>query len=166
MEIRPATTDDAANVRQLARNAWHETYGEVLDDETIEETVDQWYADEALADALDRAGTAFLLAEVDGDPVGFCHGVCDGASGYVLRLYVDPDHQERGIGTALHEHLRDDLRDLNMRRMYAMVLADNDGGNEFYRELGFEKTSEGVVELGGDRYTENVYKLSLRDPAR
>jgi len=49
-----------------------------------------------------------------------------------------------------------------MRRMYAMVLADNDGGNEFYREMGFEKTSEGVVELGGDRYTENVYKLSLQ----
>jgi ribosomal protein S18 acetylase RimI-like enzyme len=162
MEIRPATIDDASAVRQLARNAWHETYGEVLDDDTIDDTIDEWYADDALADALDRPGTAFLVAETDDGQVGFCHGVCDGASGYVLRLYVEPDHQGQGVGTGLHEHLRDDLRDLNMRRMYAMVLADNDGGNEFYREMGFEKTSEGVVELGGDRYTENVYKLSLQ----
>jgi ribosomal protein S18 acetylase RimI-like enzyme len=174
--IRPARTADTEAIRSLAERAWLATYDGILDEETIRETVGEWYAEEALRGALDTPGTVFLVAEGedegereaeeegegdDGGPdppiLGFCHGVVTEAEGDILRMYVDPDHWGEGIGTALHERLRDDLLDLNMRRMQAIVLADNAIGDEFYRGLGFEKTGEGEVELGGETYLENVY---------
>jgi ribosomal protein S18 acetylase RimI-like enzyme len=163
--IRPARTADTEAIRSLAERAWLAAYDGILDEETIRETVGEWYAEEALFEALDTPGTVFLVAEEereeddDSDPpiVGFCHGVVTEEEGDILRMYVDPDRWDEGVGTALHERLRDDLLDLNMRRMQAIVLADNEMGNRFYRDLGFEKTGEGEVELGRETYLENVY---------
>lgn len=161
MEIRPATEKDTEAIRRVAERSWSAAYADVLDGEVIDETVASWYSDDSLSDALNRPGTAFLVAAEDDEVVGFCHGVCYEDEGDVLRLYVDPDRWGEGIGTALHERLRDDLLDFNMKRMRAMVLADNERGNEFYRELGFERTGEGEVELGGESYSENVYTLAF-----
>ncbi|WP_458186732.1 N-acetyltransferase family protein [Haladaptatus sp. NG-WS-4] len=161
LEIRPANEGDFGAIRRVAHRAWNEAYDDVLDEDTITETVSSWYSNESLADALDRPGTAFLVALTDDELVGFCHGVCHEDEGDVLRLYVDPDDWGEGVGTALHERLRADLQDFNMKRMRAMVLADNEIGNKFYRGLGFEKDDEGTVELGGQEYRENVYTLAF-----
>lgn len=159
MDLRPARPDDVAAIREVAREVWHDTYDE-LDAETIEETVGEWYGDDALEDALGQPGTAFLVAEVD-DVVGFTHGVVQGDEGDVLRMAVHPEHQRNGIGTALHERLREDLEDFNMARMRAIDLASNDGGRAFYERLGFEQTGEGTVEMGGKERREVVYTLEL-----
>lgn len=161
MEIRPATANDFGTIREVAHRSWDAAYADLLDDDVITDTVEDWYSNDTLSDALDEPGTVFLVA-TDGDRiVGFCHGVCQDDEGDVLRLYVDPDRWDEGVGTRLHERLRDDLLDFNMKRMRAIVLADNDRGNRFYRDLGFAKTGEGEVELGDRTYTENVYTLEF-----
>ena len=160
MEIRPATSGDREAIRNVARETWHDTYDE-LESETIDETIDEWYGDEALKTALSKPGTAFLIAEKDGDLVGFTHGVVSQEEGDVLRMSVHPDHQGEGIGTALYERLREDLQDFNMERMRAIDLASNDGGREFYEEHGFEPTDEDNVEIGGEQRREVVYTLEL-----
>ena len=160
MEIRPATTDDCEALRELARRTWHDTYDE-LESEIIDETVEAWYADEELERALDQPGTAMLAAEREDDIVGFTHGVVQDDEGDVLRMYVDPGHQREGIGTKLHERLRTALEDFNMNRMRAIDLASNEGGRAFYEHLGFEKTGDGTVEIGGEERKEVVYTLEL-----
>lgn len=160
MEIRPATTDDREAIRSVARDTWHATYDE-LESETIDATIDEWYGDEALETALSEPGTVFLVAEKEDEIVGFTHGVVTEAEGDVLRMSVHPDHQGEGIGTALHERLREDLQDFNMERMRAIDLASNAGGQQFYEEQGFEQTGEGEVEIGGEDRREVVYTLEL-----
>ena len=81
--------------------------------------------------------------------------------GDLLRLYVDPDHWGDGIGSALYERLRTDLRDINMKRIRAMVLSDNAKGTGFYRRLGFEKSDEAAVKIGDGEYGESVYTVAL-----
>ncbi|XVH32818.1 N-acetyltransferase family protein [Haloferacaceae archaeon DSL9] len=165
MNIRPAVATDVSTIQGVARRAWREAYVDIIPPETIDETVDEWYSPETLQRALDSPGTAFLVATVDGDVIGFSHGVVVGDEGDILRMYVDPAYQRHGVGTALHERLRRDLDDFNMRRMRAMLLADNHQGAAFYRKLGFEKTGEDAVEIGGRRYVEHVYTLPLREEA-
>jgi ribosomal protein S18 acetylase RimI-like enzyme len=160
MELRPATTDDREAIREVARETWHHTYDELTGDE-IDETIDDWYADEELERALSEPGTAVLVAEEDGEIVGFTHGVVQNDEGDVLRMSVHPDHQREGIGTALHERLQTDLEDFNMNRMRAIDLASNDGGRAFYEELGFSQTGEGEVEISGETRREVVYTLDL-----
>ncbi|MFA9503994.1 N-acetyltransferase family protein [Natrinema sp. H-ect1] len=160
MELRPATREDRSAIRRVARATWHDTYDE-LDADTIDETIDEWYGDEALETALSKPGTAFLVAEKDGDIVGFTHGVVTEDEGDVLRMSVHPDHQGEGIGTGLYERLREDLQDFNMERMRAIDLASNEGGREFYEDHGFEPTGEDDVEIGGKQRREVVYTLEL-----
>ncbi|SEQ71248.1 GNAT family N-acetyltransferase [Natrinema salaciae] len=174
MDIRPATRDDRERIRAVARETWHNTYDE-LEPETIDRTIDEWYGDDALETALSKPGTAFLVAvtesperdaaddgsQAGGEIVGFAHGVVTEDEGDVLRLSVHPDHQGEGIGTALYERLREDLRDFNMERMRAIDLASNEGGREFYESHGFEPTDEADVEIGGERRREVVYTLEL-----
>ncbi|PCR91724.1 GNAT family N-acetyltransferase [Natrinema ejinorense] len=160
MEIRPATREDRDRIRAVARETWHATYDE-LEADTIDETIDEWYGDEALETALSKPGTAFLVAERGGEIVGFTHGVVTEDEGDVLRMSVHPDHQGEGIGTALYERLREDLRDFNMERMRAIDLASNEGGRKFYEDHGFEPTDEDNVEIGGEQRREVVYTLEL-----
>ncbi|WP_436346168.1 N-acetyltransferase family protein [Natronorubrum sp. FCH18a] len=160
MEIRPATPDDREAIRSVARATWHDTYDE-LEAETIDATIDDWYGDDELERALSEPGTAFLVAEKDDEIVGFTHGVVTEDEGDVLRMAVHPAHQHEGIGTALHDRLREDLRDFNMARMRAIDLASNEGGQQFYEEQGFEQTGEGSVEMGGEERKEVVYTLEL-----
>ena len=162
MEIRPATLEDRESIRSVARETWHDTYDE-LESETIDETIDDWYGDDTLEQALSKPGTAFLVAEVDGEIVGFTHGVVSETEGEgdVLRMAVHPDRQGEGIGTALHERLCEDLQDFNMDRMRAIDLASNEGGQAFYEKQGFEQTGEGTVEMGGEEREEVVYTLEL-----
>ena len=173
---RPATSDDREAIREVARAAWHDAYDD-LDAETIDQTVDDWYDDESFETALDKPGTAVIVAEVGGpaedagdgadtatddrDLVGFVHGVVSEDEGDVLRIYVHPDHQGHGIGTGLHERLREDFADFNMARMRAIDLASNDASRRFYEELGYDRREEGSVEIGGEERQEAVYTLEL-----
>lgn len=164
MDVRPATGGDFEAIRELAHRAWKDTYADVLPEDTIEATVADWYSEESLRGALSKPGTALLVADADGDVAGFCHGVVSGDEGDILRLYVDPERQREGVGRRLYERLRDDLLDFNMHRLRAMVLADNEAGRAFYDALGFEKTGEGTVDLGGETYTEHVFTQEFDDP--
>ncbi|WP_129114139.1 GNAT family N-acetyltransferase [Halegenticoccus tardaugens] len=163
MDIRPARSDDVDAIQRVAKRAWDATYDEILGAETIDETLAEWYSETTLRGAMDTPGTAFLVADEGGEVTGFCHGVVEQERGDILRMYVDPDRWGEGIGTALHERVRNDLLDFNMKELQAIVLADNDIGNEFYRKLGFEKVGEGEVTMGDETYTENVYTKRLAE---
>jgi ribosomal protein S18 acetylase RimI-like enzyme len=60
----------------------------------------------------DTARFTVLVAEVDGAAVGFIAYEVDLAkrTGEVYLLAVHPDHQNRGIGTALNTHALDDMK--------------------------------------------------------
>lgn len=160
MEIRPARTDDIEAIQTVARRSWEAAYRDLLGEDTIAETVAEWYSETSLRGSFDTPGTAFLVAvaeNADAEIVGFCHGVVQEDEGDILRLYVDPDCWGEGIGTALYERMRDDLLDFNMKRIRANVLRDNGLGVSFYESLGFEKTGEATVTMGGEEYPEVTY---------
>ena len=86
----------------------------------------------------DRAGLGALLVErhdvwvavEDGTVVGFA-GV---SPGWLDHLYVDPDSQNAGIGTALLEH----AKRLQPGGLQLWTFERNDGAHRFYQRHGFE----------------------------
>ena len=173
MEIRDARTADRDAIRSVARATWHDTYDD-LEPAMIDATVDDWYANEELETAiggwyadgdldidLEDLGTEFLVAEADGEIVGFTHGIVQGETADVLRMYVHPDHQGKGIGSALHERLCDRLEAHGIDRIRSLDLASNDASRAFYTGLGFEETDEGVVEIDGEEYPEAIYSMDV-----
>lgn len=161
MTINQATDDDVEAVRQVAERSWTTDYPEILTRETAEEAVTEWYAPERIAAELEDDRTLVLVAEREGQIVGFAHATWndDEGEGYVLRIYVDPDRRREGVGRELLEATCQALRERGVDRINAMVLADNDPGNAFYERFGFEYVDERETTVGDEAYRENRYAL-------
>jgi ribosomal protein S18 acetylase RimI-like enzyme len=158
MDIRDATEEDISTIRSLAREAWTEAYSDAVPESVIEDAVSEWYAEETMTRIIgDDEQVCLVATDDDGQIVGFSHGATDNGEGDVLRLYVAPDRWHEGIGTDLLEAMEERLREMGAETVQAMVLADNEMGNAFYEERGFEKTGEAETQLDGDTRTENVY---------
>ncbi len=158
MKIRKATTDDTEAIAAVARASWEADYPDILSRETAREGVEEWYAPEKI-EAEIESDALIPVAEVGEEVAGFAHAVEDEQGGTILRLYVVPDHRREGVGGDLLEHARDALDARGAERVRAMVLADNEVGNEFYQRFGFELAEEGETVIGETTYRENVYVM-------
>ncbi|GAB4249743.1 MAG: hypothetical protein Kow00122_07230 [Thermoleophilia bacterium] len=95
-----------------------------------------------------------LTAELDGKVVGFVMGdMYTGEYGVpetmavVDTIGVHPDHQDRGIATALFEQFRSNLRALNVRTAYVLVEWGDWQLAKFFQKEGFRPSSRMNLEL-------------------
>jgi ribosomal protein S18 acetylase RimI-like enzyme len=169
MQIRTATVDDIDAIRRVATASLTASYGHVLDDETIGEAVERWYATESLAADLDDDDTLILVAGRDGDVVGFTQGyVTDRRErvGEIDWLHVDPDEREGGVGTTLLQEIETELVEREVDRIEGCVLEANEAGGEFYADHGFETTGTRSVKIAGESFTEAVYSKFVDSEVR
>ena len=89
--------------------------------------------------------------EIDGRVVGFIAMLGNEIGG----LFVDPEHQGRGIGRALVDHVR-----ASRDRLEVEVFEDNRIGRAFYAAYGFAEDHEDVHAATGFA----VLRLSLNGP--
>lgn len=123
MKIRAATKADLRDIVRLEQGAFGE----------------HGYPDFFIRQALDLWPGALLVAESEGEPVGYTLG---GASevkgqGWVLSLAVAETHRGLGIGRALLQRL---LAELALRGCNDLRLTvhPNNPAAGLYRSLGFE----------------------------
>lgn len=157
MDVREAVPEDGAAIRDVAQRSLEASYS--LSPTTIENAVERWYDDEALAEKFDDDELQFVVAEDDGEVVGFAEvALVEGAKDAdLLWLHVAPENRGQGAGDALFEAARDVVEERGIERLRGRVLADNAEGNDFYRRHGFEKAGEVEVEIDGKAHVENVY---------
>jgi ribosomal protein S18 acetylase RimI-like enzyme len=156
MDIRAATLADRPAIRDVARRSLQASYS--LDAAAITTAIEEWYADTRLQDLLSDDRSLVLVAEDEGQVVAFSESRVTGEeTGELLWLHVDPDHRSGTIGQQLFEATRQRLEELGGRHIHGRVLADNTGGNAFYRRQGLTKVGEEEVDVAGTAFVENVY---------
>ncbi|WP_254765843.1 GNAT family N-acetyltransferase [Salinilacihabitans rarus] len=161
--IRPATTDDAASIRDVARESWHAAYDAFLGEETVEETIDEWYARDQLRESIADDGARVFVAEGASTLVGFVHAGPareEPSVAHLVRLYVRPGMWGEGVGSALLERAETALREDGYDRLRLVVLADNEVGVSFYESRGFERIEARESGLRED-LEEYVYEKGL-----
>lgn len=121
--IRPATADDASAIGDLFVRARDEmTYLPRISDDVRPVLGERFFARAEL-----------WVAEEDGCIVGFA-----GVTGSELtHLYTDPPAQNRGVGTALLEH----VKGLRPEQVVLWVFQKNEGARRFYERHGFRLVS-------------------------
>jgi putative acetyltransferase len=129
--IRPYRPDDFDPVNDLWRRsrlhafaAFHASKGHTADE-------DRDYFRRVVLPRHD-----LWVAELDGHPVGFMAIRAD----FIDQLYIDPDHQRRGIGSALMAH----AKALSPSGLRLFTFQINAGGRAFYAKHGFEVVRFGV----------------------
>jgi ribosomal protein S18 acetylase RimI-like enzyme len=159
MEVRSADAGDVDAIRGIARRSWQRDYPGIASRETIDDRVEEWYGSDRMRAAVADPGTVVLVADAGDAVVGFAHATVsmETWTGSILRLYVDPDRRGEGLGGTLLDATVEKLGDRDCERIEAMVLADNELGNEFYRAAGFERVATGETVIGDGRHEEHRY---------
>ena len=160
--VRTATADDLDAVGAVARDAWHAAYGGFLEPQTLEAGLAQAYDEEVLAAAVEHDDIEFLVAELDGEVVGFASAERTWADEVELHtLYVHPDRWGEGVGSALLDEAVSWAREQDVDRVVAAVFADNVVGRGFFESRGFEEGMEATGEVVGQLHAEYEYERPL-----
>lgn len=156
MEIREAETRDRPAIRDVARRSLETSYS--LGPKAITGAISEWYDENRLKDMLVDDERLILVVDVDGQVVAFTESVITGEATAELRwLHVDPDYRDEGYGKELFEATREHLTEHDIPNLQGRVLADNAGGNAFYKTQGLTKVGTEEVDIDGTTYIENVY---------
>lgn len=139
--IRLVTHADLPQVAHVARVTWDATYNQTIAPENRREFLERSYKPENLADAVDSPGHWFYVAELKGEVVGFGHFLQryhpTQRRAELVRLYVLPEYQHEGIGTAILKTGFAALAQAQMQQCFVSVQASNSAARKFYEGHGF-----------------------------
>ena len=167
VRVRPATPDDAAEIAHVQVATWQGSYRGIVQDDyldglSVEARTERWR--EGLAPGTEIFGFVARDAETD-RIIGFVTGgprrrkeVAFEApfTGELYAIYLLPDRQRSGAGTALVRALADEL----LRRGHASMLVwtlEAIPACSFYEALGGRRLGTQPTEIGGAPYSGVAY---------
>jgi len=136
--VRAALVADAPSIAAIGSVAFPAVHNDVVGAEFAAVVVEQTYSLEALTACIQRCTAAddaeFLVAERDGQVIGYLHYDSEGTEPELHRLYVDPDKKRGGVGRALMQELHARLKP---GAQYILLVAEaNTDARAFYERHG------------------------------
>lgn len=134
------TKEDISQVQDVAKKTWNATYEGIIPTEVQEKFLNAAYSDERMKYRLDNSH--LFVAETEEKIIGFANysPVNDKGEAELGAIYIYPEYQDFGIGTAL---LEKGIHELNgVKRLFLHVEKDNTIGKTFYDAKGFQVVQE------------------------
>ncbi|GAB3447485.1 GNAT family N-acetyltransferase [Actinophytocola sediminis] len=154
MRFRTAGQDDALAVAALHADSWQRHYRGAYTDEFLDDEV-PGFLTTLWAERLATASPHTVLAECDGELVGFAHTMLDAspAWGALLdNLHVRSTRKRQGLGgQLLAETARAVQRSRPTSGLYLWVLEQNSAARTFYAARGGESVEHADAPAPGGR---------------
>lgn len=141
--IRPATPTDAKGITEVARHTWDVTYAQSVATHNRRQFLDRAYTPSSLREAI-RCERGWIFVALQGETVvGFAQYVRrSDAQGELVRIYVHPDHQRRGIGRDFLAMGLAEMVASGIDRCYVSTETNNVAARAFYERFGFRPHRE------------------------
>ena len=104
------------------------------------------YWERRLQSMNDKSSQVSLVAEVEGEVVGFILGDVSGwefgvpeTIGWMDTIGVDPAYQKKGVATALAHELIKNLKAIGVKTIYTLVSWNDWDLRQFFRAMGFTR---------------------------
>jgi len=136
--IREASVDDVDEIVHVINESNYHAYRSIIPDEYFKHPVVS--RDEILED---MRRMRFYVYEVEGRIVGVAalQPKLDEKVGIIRWVYVHPEHQRRGIGTALIKHIENIALSLNLEKLRLVTHEKAHWAIRFYEKLGYRAVS-------------------------
>lgn len=135
---------DNLSVRQLTKNDLDSIVE--IDTKVLGETRRDYWVTKIIKRADSRPPDASLVAEIDGNVVGFILGDISGWEfkvpnniGWIDTIGIDPDYQNRGIAKVLANALVTNLKKHNVDTIYTLVNWNDWDLLQFFHAMGFSR---------------------------
>ena len=138
--IRTARPEDATTLREIERLA-----GERFRDVGLPDVADAEPASVATLAAYARAGRSWVAVVGDVTVVGYVLVDIIDAQAHIEQISVLPDHQGRGVGRALIEHVGGWARGDGRSALTLTTFATIPWNGPLYAHLGFVPLPEGAI---------------------
>ena len=167
MTIRPMVSEDQDELLAFFRRISEADRFVLKEDVTNPNVIERW------ASTLDYSRTLPLLAMLDGKIVGdgALHHRRAGARQHVgeVRVVVDPDYRNRGVGRALLHKLIDLAGDKGLKKlMFEIVAETEEAARHTAQVLGFVPVASlpgQIQDASGDPHDLIIMERQLLDPA-
>jgi diamine N-acetyltransferase len=172
MQVRPASTADAALLAALARRLYEETFRGTCADADLELHLERTYTEERLAGELVAARSWYFVVEDGGEAAGYAW-VGDGTApnglqvakvGELKRFYVDRRWHGRGAAQLLMEQCVRCAREQGgYDGLFLGVWEQNPRAIRFYGKCGFTPThAKQFFLVGNDPQVDVVMEMLLQ----
>lgn len=146
VEMRPAEKDDRSDIVQVFLDCWSISYRGVLPTELVGK-MDRERAESLWATSLDDPAVETVVALHQGGIAGVTRfTVEEDGRGHVGALYVSPQAQGAGIGSALLESAVSTLAERGAQSVTLWVFEDNHPSLTFYRKHGWRPDGERLTD--------------------
>lgn len=162
--IREAGPADIDTIRDLADRIWRQCYPGIITDEQIDYKLRWMYAAEKIRAEMTSGHAGYLLVHPSpaAPAAGFAaHGPGDADDDWQLhKLYVDPDHQRTGLGSALIGAVLLAAAHSGASRLSLRVNRANAPAIATYQRHGFAIVATDCADIGGG-FVMDDYVMSL-----
>ena len=167
--IRRALIADALLLAELGARTFYESFAAENTPEDISTYLDASFGPEKQTAELLEPGAIFLIAAIDGIPVGYAQlrsgesPECVSGSEPIelARIYVSQARLGLGVGEALMRACIDEARRAGHQTMWLGVWERNARAQGFYRKWNFSTVGEHIFQLGSDPQRDLLMERAL-----
>ncbi len=169
LSIRLATSHDAERLTQIGKETFSDTFEADNTPENMAAYLASAFGREIQAKELDDPNSVYLIAEMEGETVGYARLV----DGHVppevtgnhpvelARIYARKAWLGHGVGAALMQASLEQARTMGADTLWLGVWERNPRAIAFYQKWGFVKTGTQTFRLGDDPQTDWVMQRKV-----
>ena len=145
--IRRATSNDAYDISELAKQTFTESFGQNYSPKALEDYLHQTFNFNKITISIDKPNNFFLIAFIGLIPVGYLKLKVNLSfknlkyvkQSQLQKIYVLNKYIGNQVGTALLNRSIQYLKERETEVLWLDVLQTNDKAIKFYKRHGFEK---------------------------
>ena len=169
MNIRYGKTEDAKILSELGARTFYDTFAKDNTPENIDAYLKKSFSPDIQRNELLQPAVVFLIAEVEGIPVGYAqlllNSIDESVQGTrpleIRRIYASQEYLGKGVGKELMRATVKEVRERGCDCIWLGVWEKNQPAINFYRKWGFREVGTPVFFVGDDPQNDFVMELTL-----
>jgi len=171
VRLADASAADAEALAEAGERLFVQAYGDYSRPDDLQAHIEQYFGHDSVASELQKPGVSYTTA-YDGDAIaGFIKitrgrapdTVAAARAIEVQQLYVDANHQRKGIGRMLMDRAVATAREEGQAGLWLSVWQDADWATGFYEAYGFRRIGTAEFWLGRSCFMDYLMWLAIED---